>query len=195
MEKLITKIDSKIGWITLNRPEALNAITIEMFTGIRERLQAWEIDPSVRYIVIQGAGDKAFSSGGDVRAATSAIKDGNSHEMESYFRKEYTINAHIRHYSKPYIALIDGIAMGGGLGVSILGSHRIVTEKARLAMPEAAIGFFPDVGASTFLNWAPGSVGLFMGLTGMQANAADALWTGLATHYIPSELLPQFKKD
>ncbi len=195
MDKLLTKIDSNIGWIILNRPEALNAITLPMFESIRETLNTWETDPSVRYVVIQGAGDKAFSAGGDVRAATLAIKDGNSHGMESFFRKEYTINSHIRHYAKPFIALIDGIAMGGGLGVSILGSHRIVTEKARLAMPESAIGFFPDVGASTFLNWAPGSVGLFMALTGMHINAADALWTGLGTHYIPSSVLPQFKKD
>jgi len=195
MEKLITKIESGIGWITLNRPEALNAITITMFAGIREILHAWENDPSVRYVVIQAAGDKAFSAGGDVRAAAIEVRGGNAHGVEDFFRKEYTINYHIHHYSKPYIALIDGIAMGGGLGVSILGSHRIVTEKASLAMPESTIGFFPDVGASTFLNWAPGSAGLFMGLTGMQINASDALWTGLATHYIPSAMLSQFKKD
>jgi enoyl-CoA hydratase/carnithine racemase len=195
MSQLLTHIDSGIGWITINRPEALNALNSKMFNGIADALHEWGNDSTLRYVVIQSAGGKAFCAGGDVRSAAIAISEGKDSIVADFFRHEYKLNSTIYNYPKPYIALIDGIAMGGGLGVSILGSHRIVTENAKLAMPESTIGFFPDVGASTFLNYAPGSVGLYLALTGFIMNAADSLWTGLATHFIPSSQLTQFKNE
>ncbi|MDZ4322947.1 MAG: enoyl-CoA hydratase/isomerase family protein, partial [Alphaproteobacteria bacterium] len=142
-----------------------------------------------------GAGGKAFCAGGDVRAVYNAKKEGHPQTCDAFFREEYTLNAYIHSYPKPYISLIDGIAMGGGLGVSINGSHRLVTEHALLAMPETGIGFFPDVGATTFLTKAPGKTGIYLGLTGARLKAACTLWSGLGTHFVPAAALPAFKKD
>jgi len=193
-EELLHEEKSGIGWITLNRPKALNALSLTMIRTLQQLLIEWERDSSIKAIVIQGAGGKAFCAGGDVRAVYEAKRKGDLQTCDVFFREEYTLNTHIHNYTKPFIALIDGIAMGGGLGVSINGSHRIVTERALLAMPETGIGFFPDVGATTFLNNAPGMVGLFLGLTGTRLKADDALWAGLATHFMPSSFA-LFKDD
>lgn len=195
MNELLHKVHGGIGWITLNRPEALNALSLAMIRGLFQLLKNWERDESVRAIVIEGAGEKAFCAGGDVRAVYEAKQKGDTHIPDAFFREEYTLNTYIHTYPKPYISLIDGIAMGGGLGVSVNGEYRIVTERALLAMPETGIGFFPDVGATTFLNAAPGVTGLYLALTGTRLKAADALWAGLATHFIPSSFLSLFKKD
>lgn len=192
-EELLSEVESNIGWVTLNRPKALNALSLNMIRKLAYLLKEGEKSVNVKALLIQGAGDKAFCAGGDVRAVYEAKKQGDLKTCEALFREEYTLNAHIHQYTKPYVALINGIAMGGGLGVSVNGSHRIVTERALLAMPETGIGFFPDVGATTFLNKAPGSVGLYLGLTGFHLKAEDALWTGLATHFMPSSSLEAFK--
>jgi enoyl-CoA hydratase len=193
--EILSHIEGDIGWITLNRPRALNALSLFMIREILRLLKEWEEIPSLKAVVIEGAGEKAFCAGGDVRAVYDAKKEGHPQTCDAFFREEYTLNAYIHSYPKPYISLIDGIAMGGGLGISINGSHRIVTERALLAMPETGIGFFPDVGATTFLTKTPGKTGLYLGLTGARLKAACALWSGLGTHFIPSTALPAFKKD
>jgi enoyl-CoA hydratase len=189
-----SKVQNNIGWITLNRPEALNALSLTMVRDMAQLLKTWATDPSVTTVIIEGAGDKAFCAGGDVRAVYEAQKAGDLELCDAFFREEYTLNATIYSYPKPYVAVIDGLAMGGGLGVSVNGSHRIVTERALLAMPETGIGFFPDVGATTFLTRGPGVMGLYVGLTGTPLKAKDALWFGLATHYVPSSALPLLKE-
>lgn len=191
--ELLSEIKGTIGWITLNRPKALNALSLNIIREMSHLLHQWEGNPAVKAIVIQGAGDKAFCAGGDVKAVYEAKISGDLQTCDTFFREEYTLNTHIHEYKKPYVALIDGIAMGGGLGISINGSHRIVTEKALLAMPETGIGFFPDVGATTFLIQAPGSIGLYLGLTGYRLSPQDALWAKLATHFMPSAKLQDLK--
>ncbi len=193
--ELLSEVKGNIGWLTLNRPEVLNALSLSIIREIAKILKEWEEIPTIKAVIIQGAGDKAFCAGGDVRAVYEAKKSGDLETCDAFFREEYTLNAHIHAYKKPYIAIIDGIAMGGGLGISINGSHRIVTERALLAMPETGIGFFPDVGATTFLNKTPDSIGLYLGLTGYRLRAEDALWSGLATHFILSSDLTVFKEE
>lgn len=195
MTELLIHVKGGYGWITLNRPKALNALSLAMIRGIAHQLKEWEKDVSIHGIVIEGAGEKAFCAGGDVRAVYEAKQRGDLDLGDAFFREEYTLNAHLHDYSKPYVALINGIVMGGGVGVSVNGSHRIVTENALLAMPETGIGFFTDVGATHFLNSIPDSVGMYLGLTGTRLHAEDALWSGLATHFMPSPSLPSFKKD
>jgi enoyl-CoA hydratase len=190
-----SKVQNGIGWITLNRPEALHALSLTMIRIMTQLLKKWEADPSITAVIIESSGGKAFCAGGDVRAVYEAQKTGDLETCDAFFREEYTLNAHIYSYSKPYVALIDGLAMGGGLGISVNGSHRIVTERALLAMPETGIGFFPDVGATTFLTRALGTVGLYLGLTGTPLKAKDALWFGLATHYVPSSALASLRAD
>lgn len=193
--ELLSKVKGRVGWIVLNRPKALNALSLQMVRDLANLLKAWQWDPSINAIVIKSAGEKAFCAGGDVRAVYEAEKRGDFTLCDAFFREEYTLNAQIYSYPKPYISLIDGLAMGGGLGLSINGSHRIVTEQALLAMPETNIGFFPDVGATTFLTQKYPIVGLYLALTGISLKATDALWFGLATHYISSTHLSSLKAD
>ena len=180
-----------IGFITLNRPDVLNALSTKMCLLIDQKLQTWEREPSIKAVIIKGSGEKAFCAGGDVRNIVAQGPDNNIVARE-FFAAEYRMNARIFHFPKPYIALLDGITMGGGVGVSIHGSHRIVTEKTLFAMPEASIGLFPDVGSSYFLPRFPGSLGLYLGLTGARLKGADILYTGIGTAYINSEKLIDF---
>ena len=177
-----------LGLITLDRPRALNALSLEMIRAIRPQLDVWAKTPEVRAVVIRGAGDKAFCAGGDVRAVAASLgqpaPEGQEPLISAYFREEYALNHRIHFYEKPYLALVDGISMGGGLGLSRHGSHRIVTERLMFSMPETAIGLFPDVGGGWFLPRFPGQVGTYLGLTGARATAADAMWTSYATHYV-----------
>ncbi|HMA15692.1 MAG TPA: enoyl-CoA hydratase/isomerase family protein [Kiloniellaceae bacterium] len=175
-----------VGFITLNRPKALNALTLPMIRAIGPQLMAWEEDSGIRCVVIRGAGERAFCAGGDVRAVWQAGRDGDC-LTEDFFREEYRLNRQIHVFAKPYIALIDGITMGGGVGVSVHGSHRIAGDRTMLAMPETGIGLFPDVGGTYFLPRLPGRLGLFLALTGWRLHAADAVYCGLATDYVPSE--------
>ncbi|MCG8360201.1 MAG: enoyl-CoA hydratase/isomerase family protein [Kiloniellales bacterium] len=182
-----------VAFVTLNRPKALNALTMAMCQDLDARLAAWEADPEVRAVVVKGAGDRAFCAGGDVRAIWQSARDGTSHRAE-FFAAEYRLNRRIYHFPKPYIALLDGITMGGGVGVSVHGSHRVVTENTLFAMPETGIGLFPDVGASHVLPRLPGALGMYLGLTGARLKAADCLYTGLATHYLEREALDDLQR-
>jgi enoyl-CoA hydratase/carnithine racemase len=188
---------SKIGHtgiITLNRPEALNALNVEMIRSLMKALKQWEHDDEIACIIVEGAGDKAFCAGGDIRSVYLAKLEDRREYQDAIFREEYQLNYYISKYPKPYISLINGICMGGGLGISVHGSHRIVTERTVMAMPETGIGFFPDIGASYFLNKCPGQFGMFMAITGEKIKGADALYCGLATHYVPSEKIDQLRE-
>ena len=174
------------GVVTLARPAALNALTHRMVRALAAALEAWRTDPAVAVVVIRAEG-RAFSAGGDILHVYQAGRAGKP--PFDFFADEYRLNAAIARYPKPYVALIDGIVMGGGVGVSFHGSHRVMTENARFAMPEVGIGFFPDVGGSHLLPDLGGSFGLYLGLTGNRILYGDALWSGLATHTIKAEQL------
>ena len=183
-------VRGRAGFVTLNRPQALNALTLAMIEAMDARLAAWASDPAVDVVVLRGEGERAFCAGGDVRAIWRAGQEGDPLTRD-FFRAEYRLNRRIKVYRKPYVALIDGITMGGGVGVSVHGSHRVATERTVFAMPETRIGFFPDVGASHVLPRLPGKLGLYLGLTGARLRAADALYAGIATHYVDSARLPE----
>ncbi len=175
--------------VTLNRPKALNTLTLGMYRTLDPELVAWGTDPAIRAVLIRGAGDRAFCAGGDVRAIYEAGRGQTTGLTADFFREEYCLIQRVYRFPKPYVALLSGITMGGGAGVSIHGSHRVATERFVFAMPETAIGLFPDIGATTFLNRCPGRIGRYLGLTGARITAADALYCGLGTHYVPHERL------
>jgi enoyl-CoA hydratase len=172
--------------LTINRPQALNALTLDNYRRIDPALRDWAADPSVHAVVVRGAGDRAFCAGGDVRAVYEAGRgiSGAPDLPAVFFREEYELIRRIHHFPKPYLAIIDGITMGGGAGISVNGAYRIATERTLLAMPETGIGLFPDVGATRFLNRCPGHVGRYLGLTGARVNTADAFYCGFATHAV-----------
>jgi len=172
------------GVVTLNRPKALNALTHPMVTAIRRQLIAWQGDPAVTRIVIAGAGGKAFCAGGDIRVLYDLGRAGRAQEARPFWREEYELNHLLKTYPKPVVALIDGIVMGGGVGVSFHGSHRVATAKLMFAMPEVGIGFFPDVGASWLLPRLPDRIGVYLALTGARIGLDDAMAAGLATHAV-----------
>lgn len=181
--------------IQLNRPRALNALTLAMIHAIEPALRAAEGDPAIACVVIEGAGDRAFCAGGDVRAVAESLKDPSARLAQDFFRAEYRLNWRIHRYGKPFIALIDGVSMGGGVGLSVHGSHRVITEKLTFAMPETGIGLFPDVGATWFLTRCPGEIGTYLALTGARLKAADALYCGYGTHFVPSGRLPGLREE
>src|SRR5207253_7182759 len=166
------------GIITLNRPKALNAVTHDMVRALTRQLTEWQHDGAVTRVVITAAGERAFSAGGDIRALYELGRAGRQAEALTFWREEYPLNAMIKRYPKPYVALIDGIVMGGGVGVSVHGSQRVAGDRYTFAMPEVGIGFFPDVGATYALPRLPGKIGLFLALTGERMRAADALAFG-----------------
>jgi len=172
------------GLITLNRPKALNALTHAMCLAMRAQLKGWAADDAVKTVVVQGAGEKAFCAGGDIRSLYESGKAGTPYALD-FYRDEYILNALIKHYPKPYVALISGIVMGGGVGVSVHGTARIADETTMFAMPETGIGLFPDVGGSFFLPRCPGRTGLYMALTGARLKTPDCLTAGIATHFVP----------
>ena len=172
-----------LGLLTLDRPKALNALTHRMIAAIADRLGEWAADDSVKAVAIRGEGDRAFCSGGDIRAVQQAIVAGTN-EGASLLRDEYRMNALIGAYSKPYIAMIHGITMGGGAGISIHGSHRLADSSLAFAMPETGIGFIPDVGSSYFLSRLPDRLGLYLGLTANSIGLGDAMAAGLVTHAV-----------
>jgi enoyl-CoA hydratase len=179
------------GLITLNRPKALNAVSHAMVLAMRAQLEAWAEDDAVTRVIVTGAGEKAFSAGGDIRALYDLGMAGRHAEALQFWADEYPLNTLIKNYRKPYIALIDGIAMGGGIGVSVHGSHRVAGDRCSFAMPEVSIGFFPDVGATWFLPRMPGETGAYCALTGERFNAADGVACGLATHRVSSARFPE----
>jgi enoyl-CoA hydratase len=178
------------GLITLNRPQALNAVNHAMVTALAARLADWARDPVVTRVIIRAAGERAFSAGGDIRALYELGRAGRQTDMLPFWRDEYRLNSFIKHYPKPYVALIDGIVMGGGVGIAVHGSHRVAGEKFQFAMPEVGIGFFPDVGATWFLPRLPGETGAFCALTGERLRVADAVAAGIATHHVAAARFP-----
>lgn len=193
-EDVLCTVKGAIGHILLNRPKALNALTLGMVEVISPALDAWAADPAIKAVVIRGAGDRAFCAGGDVRAVWDAgwqrkRGEGDGALSAAFFAGEYRLNRQIKRFPKPYVALIDGITMGGGVGLSVHGSHRVVTERTLLAMPETGIGLFPDVGGTYFLPRLPGKLGLYLGLTGARVTGGDLLYTGIGTHGVASSSL------
>jgi enoyl-CoA hydratase/carnithine racemase len=182
---VIARHDGRAGRILLNRPKALNALDLEMIRGLTRVLSRWHDDPHVHVVVIEGAGERAFCAGGDIRALRDAQLNGDRATADAFFSEEYALNRMIATYPKPYVALIDGICMGGGIGVSVHAPYRVATEHAMFAMPETAIGFFPDIGATFFLPRLPGRIGTYLGLTGARMLGADAVHAGLATQFTP----------
>jgi enoyl-CoA hydratase len=182
------RVEGKLGHITLDRPRALNALTLPMCEAMLQHLTAWAAEEAVGCVLIDAVPGRAFCAGGDIRAVTEWGKAGDPRAL-AFFRTEYIMNAAIKAFPKPYVALIDGICMGGGAGISVHGTHRVVSETALFAMPETGIGFFPDIGASHFLPRCPGEIGTYLGLTGARIGAADLMLTGLATHAVPSARL------
>ena len=183
-DTVITRRDGRVGRILLNRPRALNALDLGMIRACTAILQTWANDPHVDAVVIEGAGDRAFCAGGDIRVLRDSQLNDRS-IADEFFTEEYALNLLIANYPKPYIALIDGICMGGGIGLSVHGHYRVATEHAGFGMPETIIGFFPDIGGTFILPRLPGQLGIYLGLTGLRINGADAVHAGLATHYTP----------
>jgi enoyl-CoA hydratase/carnithine racemase len=190
-DDIVFEVRGRLGLVTLNRPQALNAFTLDMYRRFDPVLRAWAADPTIAAVAVCGAGDRAFCAGGDIRAIYEAGRGlGPDPSLTAaFFREEYQLIRRVHRYPKPYLALIDGITMGGGAGVSLNGRYRVATERTVLAMPETGIGLFPDVGATHFLNRCPGRIGRYMGLSGARLGAADALYCGLATHFVPRERL------
>ena len=187
---VVVRSERTLRRITLNRPKALNAITLDMAVTMTRLLRAWAADPAVGAVLLDGTGERAFCAGGDIRALYDATKSGDSLPAQ-FWATEYKLNVLIARYRKPVIAIMDGLVMGGGVGLSAHASHRVVTERSAVAMPEVGIGFFPDVGVSFLLARAPGSLGTHLALTGSRAAAADAIYCGLADIHIAAARLAE----
>lgn len=188
-----TRIQSSLGRLTLDRPEAINALDERMVEAIAATLDAWEHDSDVQIVLLDGEGERGFCAGGDVRGLRQQIVDGDPGQAAAFFRTEYHLNARIAAYPKPVVAFADGVTMGGGIGLAGHAAVRIVTERSKLAMPETRIGFTPDVGGSWLLSRAPGRLGEYLALTGRTMDAADAIHAGFADHLVPAERLADLR--
>jgi enoyl-CoA hydratase len=185
---LIARREGAAGIIRLNRPKTINAVTLEMFRDIDKALDEFAPDPAVGLILLEGAGDRGLCAGGDIRALYESSKvKGDLGKI--LWREEYILNARIAKFPKPYVAFMDGIVMGGGVGLSAHGRHRVVTERTKLAMPEVGLGFFPDVGGTWLLSRSPGEIGTYFGLTGQTMNGPDAIYARFADAVVPSSKL------
>ncbi|MFZ6654237.1 enoyl-CoA hydratase/isomerase family protein [Undibacterium sp. TJN19] len=195
-EFVLTSVKNHIGFITLDRPKALNSLSLDMVRALTTTLLAWQNDASVRAVFIHSSSEKAFCAGGDIRFfydVGTATPKGDSALLEDFFTEEYALNHLIHFYPKPYIALMNGVVMGGGMGIAQAGEDcrlRIVTERTKMAMPEVNIGLFPDVGGGYFLSQAPGELGTYLGLSGEIITAADALYADLADVFVPTSGIP-----
>ena len=188
--EVLARVEGSVGRITLNRPQAINALTLGMVRLIAAALDAWEDDPAVRTILIDGAGPRGFCAGGDIRALWDAVRAGE--DLPAVFwSEEYRLNLRIHRSARPVIAVMDGIVMGGGVGLSAHAAHRVVTGRTTIAMPETGIGFIPDVGGTHLLSRAPGEIGTHLGLTAGRCGAGDAILCGLADLFIPEDRLAQ----
>ena len=194
-DEIIITQHGHAGWITLNRPQVLNALTHEMCLLVERALDQWRDDTGIAHVVIEGAGGRAFCAGGDIAKLYETGRAGEFAYGRKFWRDEYRLNAKIYHYPKPYIAFLQGFTMGGGVGISCHGSHRIVGESSRIAMPECSIGFVPDVGGSLLLARAAGHLGEYLGTTGARMQAGDAIYAGFADYYIPEEYWPTLKQN
>jgi enoyl-CoA hydratase len=182
---LIVRREGAVGVIRLNRPKTINAVTLQMFRDIDKALDRFEADPAVGLILLEGAGERGLCAGGDIRALYDSSRAGGD-LGKILWREEYILNARIAKFPKPYVAFMDGIVMGGGVGLAAHGSHRVVTDRTKLAMPEVGLGFFPDVGGTWLLSHSPGEVGTYFGLTGQTMNGPDAVYAGFADAVVPS---------
>lgn len=187
MSVVEAEIVGSVGHIVLNRPEALNSLNAAMIDSIRAALDAWRDDETVRSVLVTSSSTRAFCAGGDIKAVRQAVLDGDHEAGRRYFAAEYDLDEVIATYPKPYVSVIEATVMGGGMGLAIHGSIRVVTENTVLAMPETAIGFVPDVGSSYFLSRLPGNIGRYLALTGTRITGSDAVALGLATHFCPAE--------
>jgi len=193
---VVTEIRNHVGIITLDRPKALNSLSLDMVRALTATLRAWHNDPNIRAVFIHSSSEKAFCAGGDIRFfydVGTLTPKGDSALLEDFFTEEYALNHLIHFYPKPYIALMNGVVMGGGMGIAqsgVASRLRIVTERTKMAMPEVNIGLFPDVGGGYFLNQTPGEIGSYLGLTGEIIQAADAIYANLADVYIPTAQIP-----
>jgi enoyl-CoA hydratase len=190
---LIVRREGAAGIIRLNRPKAINAMTLEMSIGIDAALDQFEADPAVALVLLEGAGERGLCAGGDIRGLYESSKAGGD-LGKMFWRQEYIMNARIAKYPKPYVAFMDGLVMGGGVGLSAHGRHRVVTEKTKLAMPEVGLGFFPDVGGTWLLTRSPGELGAYFGLTGQTMNGPDAIHARFADAVVPSGKLPALRE-
>ncbi|EHR02733.1 enoyl-CoA hydratase/isomerase family protein [Bradyrhizobium sp. WSM471] len=189
---LVARVEGAAGIVRLNRPKAINAVTLEMFRDIDKALDRFEADPAIAVIVLEGAGERGLCAGGDIRALWESSKvDGDLGKI--LWREEYILNARIKKFPKPYVAFMDGIVMGGGVGLSAHASHRIVTDRTRLAMPEVGLGFFPDVGGTWLLSRSPGEIGTYFGLTGQTMNGPDAIHARFADAVVPAAKWPELR--
>ena len=191
IDEILTRVDGVVGFLTLNRPKAINSLTQTMVTAMDAALAAWATDDAVKAVVVSGAGERGLCAGGDVVAIYHSAQAGGA-EARRFWFDEYRLNARIARFPKPYIALMDGIVMGGGLGIGMHGSARVVTDTSKIAMPEVGIGLIPDVGGTMLLSRAPGLLGLHAALTGAPFSAADAIVLGFADHYVPHADLEAF---
>ena len=190
MSDIFVRKSGHAGRITLTRPKALNAVTYEMCQAIEAALDDWRDDDDVALVIIDAEGDKAFSAGGDIQKLYETGRAGDFAYGQKFWADEYRLNAKIREYSKPYVAFMQGFTMGGGVGVSCHGSHRIVCETSQIAMPECGIGLVPDVGGSLMLAQAPGRLGEYLGTTCARMGPADAIFVGFADTYVPAQDWP-----
>ncbi|KOS55600.1 enoyl-CoA hydratase/isomerase family protein [Rhodococcus rhodochrous] len=190
-EDVLVRVSGGIGRITLNRPKAINALNYDMVKVMAAALDEWAKDDSVRAVVVDGAGERGLCAGGDIVSIYHDARDGGTGSQD-FWRDEYILNAAIGRYPKPYVAIMDGIVMGGGVGISAHGNVRIVTERSTIAMPEVGIGFVPDVGGTWLLSRAPGDLGTHLALTTGRMKAGDAIALGFADHFVPSEALDKF---
>jgi enoyl-CoA hydratase/carnithine racemase len=191
---VLSEVRNHIGHITLNRPQGLNAIDLDMVRQLQRQLDQWASDDKIYAVVLRGAGEKAFCAGGDIRALYESYKQ-NHTDHQQFFVEEYALDLTLHQYRKPVMALMDGFVLGGGMGLAQGVDLRVVTERSRLAMPETAIGYFPDVGGSYFLPRVPGELGIYLGVTGVQIQAADALYCGLADYYLQSARLVELDRQ
>ena len=190
MSEVEIRVEGACGRLTLNRPSALNSLTLTMVRELKGALRQWMEDPAVEFILLDGTGERGLCAGGDIQALYDAARSGHLEEAATFFREEYELNSLIAGYPKPYIALMDGVVMGGGIGLSAHGSLRVVTERSTLAMPETRIGFIPDVGGTYLLAIVPDELGTYAALTASRFGPADALLLGLGDLFLPSNQLP-----
>jgi len=190
---LIVRREGAAGIIRLNRPKAINAMTLEMSLGIDAALDRFEADPAVALVVLEGAGERGLCAGGDIRGLWESSRVGGD-LGKVFWRQEYIMNARIAKFPKPYVAFMDGLVMGGGVGLSAHASHRVATEKTKLAMPEVGLGFFPDVGGTWLLSHSPGEIGTYFGLTGQTMNGPDAIYSGFADAVVPTSKWPALRE-
>lgn len=190
---VLVEVRNRVGYLTLNRPAGLNAVTLPMVRILQRQLRDWADDPEIVAVVLRAAGEKAFCAGGDIRMLYDSHQNGDNLRWD-FFEEEYALDQYIHAYAKPLLALMNGYVLGGGMGLVQGASLRVISERTRMGMPEVGIGYFPDVGGSYFLPRLPGNLGIYMGVTGNHVDAADALYAGLADHCLPHERFAEFQQ-